>query len=277
MAAAKSRGKPYTRIQSEFLEAGYQDLTLTQLFKAFNNRFHYAPRTYAAIRSFLRNRFITCGGQGHKDNWQCSLMTRKQSDWLKENYVNISVKEITQQFNQRYAREVTGSQMKAFIATRGFKSGNTGYFPKGSVPANKGCKHRPGYAPGRMAEGQFKAGPRLNMRLPIGHERVDKDGYVLVKVDMINPHTGIQGHYRHKHRMVWEAANGPIPDDHVLTFLDDNPGNPELGNLALITRSELCRRNKLQYRQAEPELRDSIKAIAKLQYTTALIQRQETG
>jgi len=247
---------------------------MTDLHIAYNKRFHYAPRTYPAIRSFIKNRKITCGGQGHKDKWQCTLMTRTQSDWVGEHYVNVSLAEITKLFNQLYGKDLNTDQMKTFIANRGFKSGRTGHFVKGSVPVNKGLR-RPGWHRGRMKETQYKAGHNLSETNPIWHQRPDKDGYILMKCPIINPHTGAFGYYIPKHKWVWEQANGPIPENQVLTFIDDDTGNPTLANLQLITRAELCRRNKLQYKQADPEIRDTIKAIAKLQYTTAQVQRQE--
>jgi hypothetical protein len=267
--AQKSRGNSYTAGQLEFIRATYQLVTLPDLVEAYNRQYG-EDRTLTAMKSTLCNHKITCGGQGQKDNWQHTKMTRAQDAWLEAHYVDISVKDIAQQFNQLYDKDLTREQMKAYIATRGFKSGRTGCYAKGNTPTNKDCEHRPGYAPGRMGSTQFKAGPRPDMRLPIGHERVDKDGYILVKVDMINPHTGIQGYYVPKQKVVWEAVNGPVPKNHVLTFIDDDTSNPVLENLELITRSELCRRNKMQYKQADPEIRDTIKTIAKLQYTTAL-------
>ena len=275
MATAKSRGKAYTSDQLDFLREQYQNLTQTELHKAFNQRYQYAQRSYSAIRSAIRNHGMKCGGQGGKDTWQCTLMTRKQSDWLGENYVDISVREITDLFNKRYGKDLDIEQMKTFLGNRGFKSGRTGCYEKGSVPANKGLR-RPGWSTGRMAETQFKPGHNQTEVMPIGHERIDKDGYILIKVDMLNPHTGAQGYYQFKHRVIWEAANGLIPKYHVLTFIDDDRNNCVLDNLELISRSELCRRNKMQYMQADPEARPTIKTIAKLQMTTALRQRKES-
>ena len=38
------------------------------------------------------------------------------------------------------------------------------------------------------------------------------------------------------HRLIWEEANGPIPKDYTVTFLDKNKENLELSNLALLSR-----------------------------------------
>lgn len=269
------RGKRFTRIQLEFLQEQYQDLTCAELHRAFNRKYPYATRTYRSIRSAIRNHRMHCGGQGTKDNWQCQLMTRKQSDWLGENYVDISLRKITWLFNQRYGKDLNTDQMKTFISNRGFKSGRTGCFEKGDIPANKGRKMPEGWSPGRMAETQFKAGHSQTEIFPIWHERADKDGYIMLKTPQVNPHTGAFGYFIPKHKWVWEQFNGPLPEKHVLSFIDDDRSNCDLDNLELLARAELCRRNKMQYLQADPEIRDTIKTIAKLQHTTAQLQRKE--
>src|SRR5690606_36438394 len=82
------------------------------------------------------------------------------------------------------------------------------------------------------------------------YERIDRDGYVLVKVRDDGPW---HKRWRHKHRVIWEEANGPIPRGYVLIFLDQNKQNVTLENLALIPRSKLSILNKkgLLYDHAE--------------------------
>lgn len=268
-----TRGKAYTRIQLLFLHEQYQVLTVAQLQVAFNKRFHQ-DRTVKAIKSVLRVNRITCGNNMRK-GYTGQLMTAKQCAWLERHYIDISVRCITQQFNWRYQTSITDKQMKTFISNRGFTSGRSGCFPKGNVPANKGITRPPGWSPGRMSETQFKPGHCQTEVKPIGHERTDKDGYILVKHPMINPHTGAWGYYVPKHKVIWEAANGRLPDNHVLTFIDDDRTNVVLDNLELISRGELARRNKMKYREAQPELRESIKALAKLQHYTGQRARRK--
>src|SRR5690606_27234295 len=65
------------------------------------------------------------------------------------------------------------------------KRGKSARFPKGHVPANKGLR-RPGWAPGRMAETQFKkgsmSGAAQHNYVPIGTTRLSKDGILERKV-----------------------------------------------------------------------------------------------
>lgn len=128
---------------------------------------------------------------------------------------------------------------------RGDNVGRATRFPKGHVPANKGLR-RPGYAPGRMAETQFKPGSRHGTAAaryqPIGAERVSKDGYLERKV-----HDGLpmQSRWRAVHLLVWEAAHGPVPRGHAISFRNGDRRDIRLDNLACIPRAELMRRNTL--------------------------------
>lgn len=138
---------------------------------------------------------------------------------------------------------------------RGHHSGRTTQFPKGHVPANKGTR-RPGYAPGRMKASQFPKGHRPHTWKPVGHLRVNADGYLDRKITDDGPP---QRHWRAVHRLVWEQAKGPVPRGHVVVF---KPGrrttNVEaitLDAVELIDRRELMRRNTVHnYPHPIPQL-----------------------
>ncbi len=117
-------------------------------------------------------------------------------------------------------------------------------FKPGQAPPNKGQRHPKGWAPGRMATTQFKKGSRPLTWKPVGHERVTVDGYAERKV----ADTGVtRRDYVPIHRLVWEAANGPVPAGHVVAFL---PGRKTtdvsaitVDGLELVSRADLMRRN----------------------------------
>lgn len=126
--------------------------------------------------------------------------------------------------------------------------GEAGRFPKGHVPANKGLKGRKGYAPGRMAESQFKpghgrSGIAAEVWKPLGHERISKDGYLERKVNHGMP---LQRRWRAVHLLVWEEANGPIPPGYAVCFLNGDKRDIRLDNLGLIHRRDLMARNTVQ-------------------------------
>lgn len=145
---------------------------------------------------------------------------------------------------------------------RGDNVGARSRFRSGHVPANKGLR-RPGYAPGRMRETQFRKGERngvaVDLYKPIGTERISKDGYLERKV---NDDLPLQARWRAVHLIVWEAANGPLPRGFAVSFLNRDKTDIRLENLALISRADLCRRNSIH--NLPPELKGAITALGAL-------------
>jgi hypothetical protein len=134
--------------------------------------------------------------------------------------------------------------------------GRAHQFPKGHVPANKGTR-RPGYAPGRMSETQFKKGNRtgaanLNWK-PVGTIRPDDEGYLRIKVREPEPGEKPTGFGNQKiwpllHRHTWEQHRGTVPPGHNIAFLDGNRANCDIANLECISRAEQMRRNTIHNR-----------------------------
>ncbi len=138
---------------------------------------------------------------------------------------------------------------------------NKGYeptqFKKGHVPWNKGKK---GLSFGGR-ETQFKKGHIPANRVPIGAERISKDGYLEVKIQDSHGNRNWKG----KHILIWEAANGPVPPGHVIIFGDGNKRNFELDNLILVTRAQLVRLNQNNLIQEDVELTKTGVIIADIQ------------
>mgnify|MGYP000025152895 CR=1 FL=1 len=130
-------------------------------------------------------------------------------------------------------------------------------FKKGNKAWNAGKSFHSG---GRSVEHQFKPGMLPHNHKPIGHIRITADGYQEQKMT----DTGVTRHdYVAVHRLAWTAAHGPIPDGHVVVFKDGNKMNTDLGNLELISRKELARRNTIH--RLPPELKETIYLLTSVQ------------
>ena len=125
-------------------------------------------------------------------------------------------------------------------------------FQKGHIPDNKG-KKMPEDLKIKLQYTFFKKGSTPHNTKYDGHERITDEGYIMIRIK--------KGHYVLKHRHVWETEHGPIPKDHILTFIDGNKQNTSLANLELITRSEGMARNTIA---RYPDLRSSLQALSKL-------------
>lgn len=138
----------------------------------------------------------------------------------------------------RVQRGKQNEAMKASQFRPGQKPWNTGL--KGSTGVQEGCRAT-----------QFKKGRPANEARnykPIGSHRLSKDGYLEQKVTD-DPSIVPARRWAGVHRLVWEAANGPVPSGHAVAF---KPGrqtiDPELitlDALELVTRQELMRRNSV--------------------------------
>lgn len=129
------------------------------------------------------------------------------------------------------------------------EAGKRNRFRKGHIPANKGLR-RPGYAPGRMRETQFKPGrPAHEARnyKPIGSHHIVY-GNVEVKLTD-DPSIYPAGRWAPVHRLVWEAEHGPVPEGHVVVFKrgmhTTDPDAITTDRLELLTHAQLMRRNSV--------------------------------
>lgn len=114
-------------------------------------------------------------------------------------------------------------------------------YQKGHSPANKGKKMAPEtYA--KVSRTMFKKGNTPKNHREIGSERVNKDGYIEVKVAEPNK-------WKAKHRVIWEEANGPVEKGYNVQFKDGNRLNVSLDNLYLISRQrQMKEQNSLMAR-----------------------------
>ncbi|KAB1440353.1 HNH endonuclease signature motif containing protein [Pseudodesulfovibrio senegalensis] len=90
-------------------------------------------------------------------------------------------------------------------------------------------------------------------------------GYITVKTDSPAPNMKTKRNYRYKHLVVWEEANGPVPDGMYIRFLDGDKTNCSLDNLVMVSMAEHAILNKLNLKELHPDLRATAIATARLQ------------
>lgn len=169
-------------------------------------------------------------------------------------------KEIVAEYNKRFREPITVTRVKGYMSNHKINNGLTGRFRKGHIPANKGT-HPP--TVGRMAETQFKSGHLPHNTKPIGYERLTKDGYVEVKVfERPNRKTG-EKNFKAKHRIIWEAVNGPVPKGHILIFKDGDPLNCAIENIAIVSRAEHLQMIRKNLRSEIPQFTETGILIAR--------------
>lgn len=141
--------------------------------------------------------------------------------------------------SDRSGRVQRGRKDPRLMATQfkpGFTPWNKGV--KGSTGLHEACRRT------QFKKGQMAGAAQRNYK-PVGSLRISKDGYLERKVTDDHPvptrrWTGV-------HRLVWEAAHGPIPAGYAVVFrpgrFTTNPDAITEDGLELVTRAELMRRN----------------------------------
>ena len=203
--------------------------------------------TRSAVKAFAANHKLK-KAEGH--------LTTEEIAFIKDNGAGRNTEDLTALFNAHFNKKKTVKAISALRYKHGAKSGlktrvpNSGQFPKGHVPRNKGKKQSDfmsAEAIERTKATKFQKGQPVWNHKPIGSTRVNVGGYVEEKVAEPNK-------WRLKHQIVWEAAHGKVKKGQMITFLDGNKQNCSLENLTVISQSVNARLNQNHLRSKHPEV-----------------------
>jgi len=130
--------------------------------------------------------------------------------------------------------------------------GKVGRFAKGRKPHNYG-KKMDAETYEKVKATMFKKGSKPPNWKPDGSERVDVEGYTMIKVN---------GKFIQKHVYLCNQKHGEVPKGYVVIFKDNNNKNLTIENLELVSRKDLMLRNTIQ--RYDPELQFTMKVLSKL-------------
>lgn len=180
---------------------------------------------------------------------------------LKQHYADSNIHELMQMLNKsdrkiyNQARNLGLKKSAEYEEKRrlqdieNIRKNTTKRFQKGNKPWNKGIK---GSIPNNATS--FKKGNLPHNTRNEGETRLNKEGYVLVKVS--------HRKWIRKHRLIWEKAHGEIPKGYVIRIKDGNKENFSLENMELITFAENMRLNSMH--RFPEELKQTIRLLKKL-------------
>ena len=179
--------------------------------------------------------------KGSKNKRSQHKWSEKEKEYLKNIVKGHTYKEITVLMNEKFEYQFTESQIKGALNRYKLQTGLNGNFKKGSTPWNKGLK---GYMGANKTS--FKKGAIPPQYRPVGSERVNKEGYLEVKIADPNK-------WELKHRYIYKKHYGDIPKGHNVIFADTDKTNFNIDNLILVSKSEMLilNRNKLIYEDNE--------------------------
>jgi HNH endonuclease len=239
----------------------------------FVKMFKRADVSLAAYQSLCKREGLMTGRTGSKGFTPAPKYSAAELAFIAAR-THLTRRAAHQEFMAAFGRtSMTLSAFKSLCKAKGFMTGRTGRIEKGSTPPNKGQK-MPFNA--NSAKTQFKPGHTpMNVKFE-GHERMEKDGYVLVSIMERNPHTGFERRYVHKHRWLWEQANGRVPEGHVLKCLSGDKSDCRPENWEAIPQAMLPRLNGINgrgYDAALTELKPVIMTVTKLEHRARSVLR----
>lgn len=143
------------------------------------------------------------------------------------------------------------------------KRNEKGQFRKGLPPWNKGLKNVNNTHPNSTSYKKGKAHPKYK---PIGSERIDKDGLVVIKV--------AERKWMTKHKHLWEKEKGPVPKGHVIIFANGDKRDFSSENLICVSRKQLMALNKNKLIKNDIEITKTGVILADLLLATGDAERE---
>ena len=226
----------YTQEQKDFICETAPGRYNHEIAELFNKKF--GTVTESQIKAFKANYKIKSDVARRRRTKQEGLFTTAQIEFIKANAKGLTNQELADLVNKTFDLLISARQMNTWKQNHGVTSGLDFCFKKGSVPANKGTKGIYNVGGNKTS---FKKGQEPLNYKPIGYERVDRDGYVLVKVQDNGPW---HERWKHKHKVLWEKVNGQVPHGHKLLFADQDKQNINLENLILVSNKQMATLNK---------------------------------
>ena len=189
-------------------------------------------------------------------------------NFLREIAPGKTYKEIVEIFNKKYDLDMTVDKLSSLLSRKKINTGTIGRFKKGFIPWNKGKK---GYMGANKTS--FKKSNKPKNWRPVGSERIDNEGYTLIKVS----NEGCKHKmWALKHRVVWEEYHKKkIPRGSVIIFADGDRSNLNVDNLICVTREELKVLNQCRLISSVPELTKTGLNVAKIKIKLAELRKEK--
>jgi len=170
--------------------------------------------------------------------------TQEEDDFLRNNYLTIPAVRISKMLKRSKVAAAQRMKLLGIVVPpeiiEEFKKQSQ--FKTGQTPLNKG-KKMPAHIYEKLKNTMFKKG-----QLP--HNTASSNGEIRIRTHR----SGIRYKYMRVsiakwelyHRIIWQEANGPIPEEMLIVFKDGDTMNCSIENLEMITMEENMKRNTIQ-------------------------------
>lgn len=182
-------------------------------------------------------------------------------DYCKANQL-LNRRLLTEQINARFGTDYETEHIKSLCTRMGLKTGRDGCFKPGNIP-------HPNARPKGPNKTSFKKGNKPANTKPLMHVTEQK-GYWKIKAF----NTGItKQDYVFCHHLVWHLHHGPVPQGHIIIFIDGDSSNIEIENLRCISRGAHAIINKRGFRNLPQEAIPAGITLGELMHATGVRSR----
>lgn len=187
--------------------------------------------------------------------------TSQELEVLKRLYPDCKTETLALMLNRKASVISQKAALLGIYKSDGFKkSPISGRMMKGSEigAATRFTKQTPGWNKGlkqkdymssemieRTAKTRFKKGQDPHNTVPIGFERITRDGYVEIKVRHLKNGDANNKNFELKHRLLWVENNGSIPIGMIVSIEGNDKINFTIDDLELITMKENLLKNTM--------------------------------
>lgn len=187
--------------------------------------------------------------------------TQKEYDILLKLYPDCKTETLALILNRKASLISQKASLLGIQKSEGFrKSPISGRLMKGSEigAATRFTNQTPGWNKGlkqvdymsaenieKTAKTRFKKGQDPHNTVPIGFERITKDGYIEIKVRHLKNGDANNKNFELKHRLLWVENHGPIPSGMVVSIKGTDKINFSIDDLELITMKQNLLQNTM--------------------------------
>lgn len=161
-------------------------------------------------------------------------------------------REIADLTNEKFGTKIDRRTVNQILLRNGYQASSNGQFVKGQKTWNKGLK---GYMGANRTS--FKKGQAPHNTKPLFSERMDRDGYILIKTE---------AGYVPKARYIYEKHhNLKLSRHEIVIFIDNDKQNFDISNLRAVTWKENGIMSSSKFHVLPPNLKDIAISVAKVE------------
>ena len=254
--------KELSKQEEEYILANYKGTSASKMAKLLSDIFN-TKHSSNQINKFYKDNNLDSGIIGRSPYL---ALNQQEKDYIIKNHKGTTVENMTKQLYEQFGIEHSPGQVRTIYYKNNLDSGLTGRYEKGRTSENKGKKLTDMLTHEQIADMRKKqkiavSGKNNAKYKPVGSTYISSRGDVIEKI--AEPNT-----WQRQHIVVWEKANGKLPEGSVIIHIDGDKTNNDISNLRLATQAEAAYMYNGIGISEDAQINDAIYHVARLNMAT---------